>query len=397
MSWRDRRPQPQNTTDALLRRIADLEKRIALQEQTGPTSLQLIDFEDYEDAPYENVNIGETHINWPGVHREARRYDPAIYFHDEKWRALGSNAAVYEIKVFEDDEPNLVKDRAFVWEVPEDLDGGMVMKAGAFVTTAGGDNELEITVDGGGSILDSTIQIPAGEKSSRAGVSPQAEFVVEWGGDQLSINTLAASGMGLGVWVLVAGSGVGGVLLQGYKGDPGGITNPRGNYDPATTYEPGDAVFIGGSTYITTVTNVGVIPGVTAGWEDFFMQLTEGTPRSTLNFSLSTGGYNMDTGIKGYKKVPYDATISNVTLLADVPGSVTVDIWKSTFGGHPAGPGQSITGGNPATLATQVKSSNSTLTGWNTSIAAGDILTFYVSAVDAFISRLGVEIELERV
>jgi hypothetical protein len=164
MGWRDRRPQPQNTTDALLRRIADLEKRIALQEQTGPTSLQLIDFEDYEDAPYENVNIGETHINWPGVHREARRYDPAIYFHDEKWRALGSNAAVYEIKVFEDDEPNLVKDRAFVWEIPEDLDGGMVMKAGAFVTTAGGDNELEITVDGGGSILDSTIQIPAGEK-----------------------------------------------------------------------------------------------------------------------------------------------------------------------------------------------------------------------------------------
>src|SRR4029078_5363293 len=137
MSWRDRRPQPQTTDSALLRRLEAAEARLASLEKTGPVSLQLIDIEDYEDDPA-TINIGDVNVNWPGVHREARRYDPAVYFHDQKWRALGSNAAVDEIKVFEDDEENIVKDRAFVWEFPEDLDGAVVMKAGAFVTTAGG-------------------------------------------------------------------------------------------------------------------------------------------------------------------------------------------------------------------------------------------------------------------
>jgi len=367
----------------ILRRLENLETRMRLREQTGPVSLQLIDFEDYEDD-LANVDIGEVHVNWPGVHREARRYDPAVYFHDEKWRSLGSNAAVYEIKVFEDDEANLVKSRAFVWEIPEDLDGCMVMKAGGFVTTTGGDTIVNISNDtGGGSVFPANITIPGGSRSSRYGVSPQAAGEgygpVSWG-EQLAINTVSAGGMGLGVWVLVVGAGVGGALLQGFKGDPGGISNWTGSWQVGTGYTTGDAVSSAGSSYVATAPSTGVEPGVTAGWETVWMQLSQGVTESSVVLNIASGAYTIAPGLKGATgKLPMDGTITEATLLADKAGNVTVDIWKSSYAGYAPSVADSITGGNPMQLVSSIKTSNTVLTGWDTAVAKGDILLFHVS------------------
>jgi len=392
MSWRDRRPQPQTTDSALLRRLEAAEARLASLEKTGPVSLQLIDIDDYEDDPA-NINIGDVNVNWPGVHREARRYDPAVYFHDQKWRALGSNAAVYEIKVFEDDEENIVKDRAFVWEFPEDLDGAVVMKAGAFVTTAGGDQEIDIAVDGGGSILDNTITIPAGEKSSRAGRTPQAEHEMAWGGDQLSINTIAASGMGLGVWVLAVGAGVGGVLLQGYKGDPGPVGVPVGNYTPGTTYEPGQIVTNGGSSYIVITNVTNVEPGVDPGWEAVYQLIAGNTKTGSVSMTLHAGSYALIPGIKGAKKMPFAGEITSAELVADFAGDIEVEILKSTYSTWPTM--TSIVGSNPLTLSGAIKTTNSTLTGWTTGFAKDDYLIFKLNSVN-IISRITVSLEVDR-
>jgi len=388
MSWRDRRPTPQTTDAAFLRRLEHIEGRLGLLEATGPTTLQIIDHQDYDDP-----GLGEVHVNWPGVHREARRYDPAVYFHDEKWRALGSNAAVYEIKVFEDDEPVVTIDRKFVFEVPEDLDGAMVMKAGAFVTTAGGDVEVDLSVDGGGSILDDLIRIPAGGKSSRFGNTPQAEYEVAWGGPQLSINVLAGSGMGLGVWVLVVGAGVGGVLLQGYQGEPGNLGNPKGVYNSGTTYSPGDTVSYGGSTYvaITNVTNV--TPGVDAGWEAVWQQIAGNIAVGSVGVTVHTGTYDIIPGVKGAQKMPFAGAITKAELVADQPGNIVLDIMKSNYASWPTA--TSIVGGNPLTLAAAVKTTNSTLTGWSTGFLKDDYLVFDVVSISV-ISRITLSLEVTR-
>lgn len=382
MGWRDRRPEPRTETAALLKRIEHLESRVRSLAQTGPTSLQLIDFENYEDD-LANVDIGEVHINWPGVHKEARRFDPAVYFHDEKWRALGSNAAVYEIKVFEDDEANLVKDRAFVWEIPEDLDQAEILKAGAFVTTDGAPSStIRITDDiGGGNVFDGDIVIPAGVRSSKTGNNPQSTRVVSYG-DQLAINVLSTGGMGMGVWVLVVGSGVGGVLIQGAKGDPGGITAFTGVYNNGATYTTGQAVSSSGSSYVAIQpVPPGIVPGVTPGWEAFWMLLNEGVSSGFAGVTIAAGAYVIQPGIKGANPIPFDGVIQSGTLLGNISGSAVVDVRKVTFPTYPGSVGNSITAGNPLRLTSTIKSFDAALTGWNKNVSAGDILIFDVSGV----------------
>ena len=403
MGWRDRRPEPRDTNAVLLKQIEQLSARVRKLEQSGPTTLQLIDMEDYDDA--ENVDIGELHVNWPGVHREARRYDPAVYFHNDKWRALGSNAAVYEIKVFEDDEDNVVEDRAFVWEIPEDLDGCEVLKAGAFITTVGGSSvSLNITDDiAGGAVLESNIEIPAGIRSSRFGTTPQAvngAYPVEWG-DQLAINTLSISGRGLGVWVLVAGAGVGGVLLQGLQGPPGGITNWKGQYGGVgATYLTGEVVNNGGVTYVAIVDHTSTVasePGVGADWEDFWMVLVQGHKYTTLSYVIDGQGKVLDTGIKGAGlPIDFACIIRQVTLVADASGNIVIDIWKDTYGNHPPTNADSITGSSPPTLSGAIKTKDSVLSGWTTSISDGDILRFNIDSVSNIRSAT-VSFKLERV
>ena len=67
--------------------------------------------------------------------------------------------------------------------------------------------------------------------------------------------------------------------------------------------------------------------------------------------------------------------------LADVSGSAVVDIWKDTYANYPPLNADSITASAVPTISTAVKSQDATLTGWTTSIVAGDILAFNVDSV----------------
>ena len=68
-------------------------------------------------------------------------------------------------------------------------------------------------------------------------------------------------------------------------------------------------------------------------------------------------------------------------LLADNTGSMVVDIWKDTYANYPptASP-DSITASAKPTLSSAIKSEDTTLTGWTTSISAGDTLRFNVDS-----------------
>lgn len=108
------------------------------------------------------------------------------------------------------------------------------------------------------------------------------------------------------------------------------------------------------------------------------------TPQRTrsITFVIDGGGSTITTGIKGDLEVPFACTITAATLLADQSGAIVIDIWKDTYANYPPIDGDSITSATPPTItASGVKSQDTTLSSWITSVAAGDTLRFNVDSV----------------
>jgi hypothetical protein len=102
------------------------------------------------------------------------------------------------------------------------------------------------------------------------------------------------------------------------------------------------------------------------------------------------------SGIKGEILIPFDATITEWSLLSDVVGSVTLDIWKSSYADYPPTVSNSITGAEKLTITSGIKNQSTSLTGWTTQINAGDILRFNIDSVFD-IERLSINLKIVRV
>ena len=111
----------------------------------------------------------------------------------------------------------------------------------------------------------------------------------------------------------------------------------------------------------------------------------------SLNFVVDGGGSVLSTGVKGFLEIPFDMTITGVTLMADQAGSVVIDIWKDTYANFPPTVADTITASAKPTLSSAQKSKDTTLTGWTTSVTAGDILAFNVDSATT-VQRLTVAI-----
>lgn len=116
---------------------------------------------------------------------------------------------------------------------------------------------------------------------------------------------------------------------------------------------------------------------------------------AVIPFVIDGGGSTITTGIKGDVEVPFACTINRVTMLADQSGSIVVDIWKDTYANYPATDADSITASAVPTITTATKSQDSTLTGWTTTISAGDILRFNVDSVTS-IQRLTLSLKVTK-
>lgn len=116
---------------------------------------------------------------------------------------------------------------------------------------------------------------------------------------------------------------------------------------------------------------------------------------ATINFVIDGGGSAITTGIKGDVELPWAGTINQATLLADQSGSIVVDIWLEQYADFPPEDADSITAAAPPTITTATKSQDSTLSGWTTSVAAGDILRFNVDSCDT-ITRCTVSLKITR-
>ena len=100
-----------------------------------------------------------------------------------------------------------------------------------------------------------------------------------------------------------------------------------------------------------------------------------------VNFIIDGSGATITTGFKGHVQIPFDCQIIECTLLADRTGSIVVDIWKDTYANFPPTVADTITASATPTITTSDKSTNSTLTGWTTTINSGDVLAFNVDSV----------------
>jgi hypothetical protein len=99
-----------------------------------------------------------------------------------------------------------------------------------------------------------------------------------------------------------------------------------------------------------------------------------------INLVFDGGGAAITTGVKFPVKMPHAGTITSWDILPDQSGSIVFDIWKDTYANYPPTIADTITASAKPTLSAATKAQSSTLTGWTTSFAAGDILLFNVDS-----------------
>ena len=130
-------------------------------------------------------------------------------------------------------------------------------------------------------------------------------------------------------------------------------------------------------------------------WQDRQLADTDiptGIKTVGIIFIIDGIGSAITTGEKGHLEIPFNCTIQQVTMAADQTGSIVVDIWKDTYANFPPTNADSITNATPPTITTALKSQDSTLTNWTTTITTGDILAYNVSSCTN-ITRLTVSLQ----
>ncbi|WP_374569700.1 hypothetical protein [Phenylobacterium sp.] len=104
------------------------------------------------------------------------------------------------------------------------------------------------------------------------------------------------------------------------------------------------------------------------------------TPYVTIPFVFDGGGAAITPGFKGVLPIDFPCVILGWTLLGEQAGSIVIDVWKDTFANAPLTAAASITAAAKPTISDDVKAQSTTLTGWTTAIAAGDVLAFNVDS-----------------
>jgi hypothetical protein len=186
--------------------------------------------------------------------------------------------------------------------------------------------------------------------------------------------TLAAPPLTVGTLYFVTDEGVTerwtGTAWESYSGPAGGGPPPAHH----ASHETGgsDAIAALAASVITTGTIAAArLP----------------TRIGAVGLVIDGGGSVITTGVKGFVSVPFAGTITGWTLLstdaAATVGSIVIDVWKDTYANYPPTVADTITASAPPTLAGVAKNTSTTLTGWTTAIAAGDVLGFSVTSVTA--------------
>jgi hypothetical protein len=236
-----------------------------------------------------------------------------------------------------------------------------------------------LTVDGSGSGLDADLL--DGQSSAAFALSARN---LTAGAGLTGGGTLAADrtfDVGAGTGITVAADSVGLDTASTRNTDHAGVSITAGNgLTGGGDITANRTLDVGGSTSIIVGSNDvqrAALTGAIAASQD------SNATTATIDLVVSMGGASLATGIVKGADVHADFafTIVQWTLLADASGSLVVDIWKDTYANYPPTVADTITASAKPTISAATKGQSSTLTGWTTNVAAGDVLRFNVDSV----------------
>lgn len=95
------------------------------------------------------------------------------------------------------------------------------------------------------------------------------------------------------------------------------------------------------------------------------------TVKDTFGITVDGAGVSLTTGIKGYRYIEQDCTITGWSVVSDVSGSIVFDVKRA---------GVSLAGSEKPTLSAAASASNLSLSTWTTSLVAGDIIEFIIDS-----------------
>jgi hypothetical protein len=145
--------------------------------------------------------------------------------------------------------------------------------------------------------------------------------------------------------------------------------------------------------YTTSTNNIIFTIAPNIGDDVFIIALaTTADLTRTINYIIDSGSIAMIPGNKGSVTLDVSGIIESLTILSDQQGDLTLDIKKSNYTNFPTF--TSIVGGNYPQLTDFRKYRDDALNTWDTSIIAGDILTFDVISVSN-INRFLISLKLK--
>lgn len=99
-----------------------------------------------------------------------------------------------------------------------------------------------------------------------------------------------------------------------------------------------------------------------------------------FQITFDGSGAALTVGTKNRYHVPFACSISKIYMYADQTGSVVLDIWKDSYANYPATIADTIVASAKPTISSAEKSTDTTLTGWTTTLSADDHLVVNVDS-----------------
>lgn len=123
---------------------------------------------------------------------------------------------------------------------------------------------------------------------------------------------------------------------------------------------------------------------------------------STAGLTADGGSSTPSTGVKGYIQIPFAGTIIGWSLIANVSGTLAMDIWKVSSSAPPTAPtiptsANIISASAGPSLSSAQSSSvgSSGVSTWTTAVSQWDVLGFQLNSIST-ITRFTLEIQIQR-
>lgn len=197
-------------------------------------------------------------------------------------------------------------------------------------------------------------------------------------GDGTTI-TRTGAGTVASPYVLTAvGGGTGTVTSIGLSSNASYLTIASTPVTTSGTITANKTTGLTGNQFVAT-------PNGTTGTADLRAIVTADLPTNIqsgqLGCTFDGGGSTLVVNTVRWIRIPYNCTITSWDVVGNASGSIVIDVWKTPYASLPATSANKVTASLPPTISSALKGQSSTLTGWTTSLSAGDYLYFNINSV----------------